>query len=178
MSVEESILRFNADFEVKAIRDLEYVYAYARGLGIQVEGHHGLGKVLLEIFEKTIEPNLDQPTFITQYPTEVSPLSRRNDDDPFVTDRFELFIAGAELANGFSELNDAEDQVERFQEQVKSRGSGDEEAMYFDEDYVCALEHGLPPTAGEGVGVDRLVMFLADRNTIRDGLLFPHMRPR
>ena len=178
MSVEESILRFNADFEVKAIRDPEYVYGYARGLGIQVEGHQGLGKVLLEIFEKTVEPNLDQPTFITQYPTEVSPLSRRNDDDPFVTDRFELFIAGAELANGFSELNDAEDQVERFQEQVKSRGSGDEEAMYFDEDYVCALEHGLPPTAGEGVGVDRLVMFLADRNTIRDVLLFPHMRPR
>ena len=178
MSVEESILRHNPDFNVERIRDVEYVYAYARNMDLPVEDHHGLGKVLIEIFEKTVEPNLDQPTFITQYPTEVSPLSRRNDDDPFVTDRFELFIAGTELANGFSELNDAEDQAERFREQVKYRGAGDEEAMYYDEDYVCALEHGLPPTAGEGVGVDRLVMFLADCNSIRDVLLFPHMRPR
>ena len=178
MSVEESILRFNADFDVGSIRDVEYVYAYARGINVAVEDHYGLGKVLIEIFERTVEPNLDQPTFITQYPTEVSPLSRRSDTDPFVTDRFELFIAGTELANGFSELNDAEDQAARFAEQVKSRGSGDEEAMYYDDDYVCALEHGLPPTAGEGVGVDRLVMFLADCSSIRDVLLFPHMRPK
>ena len=178
MSVEESILRYNADFRVESIRDVEYVYAYARALGVGVENHHGLGKVLMEIFDKTVEANLDQPTFITKYPTEVSPLSRRTDTDPFVTDRFELFIAGTELANGFSELNDAEDQAERFKEQVKSRGSGDEEAMYYDDDYICALEHGLPPTAGEGVGVDRLVMFLADCSSIRDVLLFPHMRPQ
>jgi lysyl-tRNA synthetase class 2 len=178
MSVEESIVRYNADFKVESIRDVEYVTAYARALNVTVEDHHGLGKVLIEIFEKTVEPNLDQPMFITQYPAEVSPLSRRSDDDPFVTDRFELFIAGTELANGFSELNDAEDQAERFRDQVKSRGSGDLEAMYYDEDYVCALEHGLPPTAGEGVGVDRLVMFLADCSSIRDVLLFPHMRPR
>ena len=127
---------------------------------------------------RRFEHQLHAPTFITAYPTEVSPLSRRNDDDPFVTDRFELFIAGREIANGFSELNDPEDQAERFKAQVASRDAGDDEAMLYDEDYVTALEYGLPPTAGEGVGIDRLVMLLTDSASIRDVLLFPHMRMR
>ena len=143
MTVEESIARFNPDFEPGKLRDLEYATAYAKRIGVSVEDNYGLGKILIEIFEKTVEPKLDDPTFITEYPTEVSPLSRRSDADPFVTDRFELFVAGSELANGFSELNDAEDQAERFRAQVANRGAGDEEAMYFDEDYICALEHGV-----------------------------------
>jgi lysyl-tRNA synthetase class 2 len=149
----------------------------ARGLGIEVKSSWGLGKVQIEIFEKTVEHLLDQPTFITDYPTEVSPLARRNDDDPFVTDRFEFFVGGRELANGFSELNDAEDQAERFHAQVAEKDAGDEEAMHFDHDYVRALEYGMPPTAGEGIGIDRLVMLLTDSPSIRDVLLFPHMRP-
>ena len=178
MTVEESILRFNPQMQPASLRDLDYLCDFARTVGVALESGYGPGKVLIEIFEKTVEPNLDQPTFITAYPTEVSPLSRRSDADPFVTDRFELFVNGAELANGFSELNDPEDQAERFQAQVRNRGAGDEEAMYFDDDYICALEHGMPPTAGEGVGIDRLVMFLANQTSIRDVLLFPHMRPK
>ena len=124
-----------------------------------------------------MEYRLDQPTFITAYPTEVSPLARRNDDDSFVADRFEFFIGGRELANGFSELNDPEDQAQRFLDQVAEKAAGDEEAMHYDHDYIRALEYGLPPTAGEGIGIDRLVMLLTDSNSIRDVLLFPHMRP-
>ena len=131
----------------------------------------------IEIFEKTCEDNLREPTFITAYPTEVSPLSRKNDDDPFVTDRFELFISGREIANGFSELNDSEDQAERFEAQAASRSAGDDEAMSYDADYIRALEYGMPPTAGLGVGIDRLVMLFTDSASIRDVLLFPHMRP-
>jgi lysyl-tRNA synthetase class 2 len=138
----------------------------------------GLGKVQIEIFEKTVEGNLKDPTFITAYPTEVSPLARRNDEDPFVTDRFEFFIGGREIGNGFSELNDAEDQAERFRKQVAEKEAGDDEAMFYDEDYINALEYGLPPTAGEGIGIDRLVMLFADAPSIRDVILFPHMRPR
>ncbi len=137
---------------------------------------YGLGKVQIEIFEKVAEHRLMNPTFITAYPTEVSPLARRNDDNPFVTDRFEFFVGGREIANGFSELNDAEDQAERFQQQLNERAAGDDEAMHFDADYVRALEHGLPPTAGEGIGIDRLVMLFTDSPSIRDVLLFPHMR--
>ena len=117
------------------------------------------------------------PTFITAYPTEVSPLARMNDDDPFVADRFEFFIGGREIANGFSELNDPDDQAERFKKQMQDKEAGDAEAMHFDEDYIIALEYGMPPTAGEGIGIDRLVMFLTDSPTIKDVILFPHMRP-
>jgi lysyl-tRNA synthetase class 2 len=131
----------------------------------------------IEIFERTGEHTLVQPTFAYGYPAEVSPLSRRNDADPFLTDRFEFFIGGRELANGFSELNDAEDQAQRFREQVERKTAGDEEAMYYDADYVRALEYGMPPTAGLGVGIDRMVMFYTDSASIRDVLLFPHMRP-
>jgi len=137
----------------------------------------GSGKLQIEIFEKTAEAKLRAPTFITEYPTEVSPLSRQNDDDPFNADRFEFFVAGRELANGFSELNDPEEQTSRFHAQAANRKAGDDEAMAFDHDYIRALEYGLPPTAGLGVGIDRLVMLFTDSPSIRDVLLFPHMRP-
>ena len=149
----------------------------ARDLKIKIKENDGLGKIQIEIFEETVEHKLDQPTFITEYPIEVSPLARRNDQNPAVTDRFEFFIGGRELANGFSELNDAEDQAERFMQQVREKDAGDDEAMHFDGDYVRALEYGLPPTAGEGIGIDRLVMLFANAPSIRDVLLFPHMRP-
>lgn len=137
-----------------------------------------IAKLKLELFEKTVEPRLEQPTFITAFPTEVSPLARRSDDDPEVADRFELFIAGLEIANGFSELNDADDQRLRFREQARDRADGDDEAMYYDADYIEALEYGLPPTAGEGIGIDRLVMLLTGASSIRDVILFPQMRRR
>jgi lysyl-tRNA synthetase class 2 len=177
MSVFDSILHFNPDLAAEDIDDLDRARAVADKLGIQLKDSYGLGKVQIEIFEKTVEGRLDDPTFITAYPTEVSPLARRNDDDPFVTDRFEFFVGGREIANGFSELNDAEDQAERFRKQVKDKDAGDLEAMHFDEDYIRALEHGMPPTAGEGIGIDRLVMLFTDSPSIRDVLLFPHMRP-
>ena len=145
--------------------------------GIEVKPDYGEGKLQTEVFEKLVEDRLIEPTFITAYPTEVSPLSRRNDDDPFVTDRFEFFVGGREVANGFSELNDPEDQAERFRAQVAEKAAGDDEAMPYDEDYIMALEYGMPPTVGEGIGIDRLVMFLTDCASIRDVLLFPHMRP-
>ena len=151
--------------------------AVAERLGIALQPSYGRGKVLIEIFEKTAESKLEGPIFITEYPAEVSPLARRNDNDPFVTDRFEFFVAGREIANGFSELNDPDDQAERFRAQVDARADGDAEAMFFDEDYIRALEHGMPPAAGEGIGIDRLVMLLTDSPSIRDVLLFPHMRP-
>jgi lysyl-tRNA synthetase class 2 len=177
MTVKESILRFNPDIRAGDLDTLETAAALARGLGIDIRPSYGLGKVQVEIFEKTVEHHLKDPTFITAYPTEVSPLARRNDEDPFVTDRFEFFIGGREIANGFSELNDPEDQAERFRRQVEEKEAGDDEAMHFDADYVRALEHGLPPTAGEGIGVDRLVMLFTNSPSIRDVLLFPHMRP-
>jgi len=177
MTVKASILRFNPDLSESDIDDLDRARGVAAGLGISLKDSWGLGKVQIEIFEKTVEGNLKDPTFITAYPTEVSPLARRNDADPFVTDRFEFFVGGREIANGFSELNDAEDQAERFRKQVQEKEAGDQEAMHFDADYVRALEHGMPPTAGEGIGIDRLVMLLTDSPSIRDVLLFPHMRP-
>jgi lysyl-tRNA synthetase class 2 len=177
MSVKDSILHFNPDIGSDEIDSLEQARAIAERLQIPLKESYGLGKVQIEIFEKTVEHRLMNPTFITAYPTEVSPLARRNDSDPFVTDRFEFFVGGREIANGFSELNDAEDQAERFSKQVAEKEAGDDEAMHYDDDYVRALEHGMPPTAGEGIGIDRLVMLLTDSPSIRDVLLFPHMRP-
>ena len=176
MSVFDSILHFNPGITGESISELASAREVATGLGVKLKDGYGLGKVQIEIFEKTVEHRLMDPTFITEYPTEVSPLARRNDNDPFVTDRFEFFVGGRELANGFSELNDAEDQVERFKAQVAEKDAGDDEAMHFDADYIRALEFGLPPTAGEGIGIDRLVMLLTDAPSIRDVILFPHMR--
>ncbi len=177
MTVFDSILHFNPTLTVEEIATLDGATIVAKNLGISLKDSYGLGKVQIEIFEKTVEHRLMEPTFITAYPTEVSPLARRNDEDPFVTDRFEFFVGGREIANGFSELNDAEDQAERFLAQVAEKNAGDDEAMHFDADYIRALEYGMPPTAGEGIGIDRLVMLLTDSPTIRDVLLFPHMRP-
>ncbi|MEN8106456.1 MAG: lysine--tRNA ligase [Pseudomonadota bacterium] len=177
MTVFESILHFNPDLAADDINDLEPARAVAEKLGIPLKDNYGLGKVQIEIFEKTVEDHLADPAFITAYPTEVSPLARRNNDDPFVADRFEFFVGGREIANGFSELNDAEDQAERFRKQVEEKDAGDLEAMHYDADYIRALEHGMPPTAGEGIGIDRLVMLFTDSPSIRDVLLFPHMRP-
>ena len=177
MTVRESILHFNPQLAAADLDTVGAARVVAENLKIPLRDSYGLGKIQIEIFEKTVEGRLDDPTFITAYPTEVSPLARRNDDDPFVTDRFEFFVGGREIANGFSELNDAEDQAERFRQQVAEKDAGDLEAMHFDEDYIRALEHGMPPTAGEGVGIDRLVMLFTDAPSIRDVLLFPHMRP-
>jgi lysyl-tRNA synthetase class 2 len=177
LTVEEAILQHNPGFDTSKIRDRDYLAAWCEKLGAPVRDGYGAGKLQTEIFDETCEAKLREPTFITQYPAEVSPLARKNDADPFVTDRFELFIAGREIANGFSELNDPEDQAERFRAQAADREAGDDEAMAFDHDYIRALEYGMPPTAGIGVGIDRLVMLLTDSPSIRDVLLFPHMRP-
>jgi lysyl-tRNA synthetase class 2 len=177
MTVEEAIRKYNPDFDVSKIRERDYLAAWCDKLGAPVKDNYGPGKLQTEIFDETCEAQLREPTFITHYPAEVSPLARRNDEDSFVTDRFELFIAGREIANGFSELNDPEDQAERFRAQVEAAKAGDDEAMSFDHDYIRALEYGLPPTTGIGIGVDRLVMLLTDSPSIRDVLLFPHMRP-
>lgn len=177
LTMAEAVAKANPDLDATRLRDRGYLADAARGLGVKVEAGMGAGKLLTEIFEKTVEANLHEPTFITQYPTEVSPLARRNDLDPDVTDRFEFFVGGREVANGFSELNDADDQAARFKAQVEAKDSGDDEAMHYDADYIRALEYGLPPTAGVGIGIDRLVMFLTDSPSIRDVLLFPQMRP-
>ncbi len=178
MTVKEAILEYSDKATEAILDDLAQAKALARTLNLEIESSWGLGKVQIEIFEAVAEARLTHPTFITEYPAEVSPLARRNDLNPFVTDRFEFFIGGREIANGFSELNDAEDQAERFQQQVAQKSDGDDEAMFYDDDYLRALEHGLPPTAGEGIGIDRLVMFLAEQYSIRDVILFPAMRPQ
>ena len=178
MTVFDSILHFNPELTAADIDSREAAVKVAENLGIPLKDGYGLGKVQIEIFEKTVESRLMNPTFITAYPVEVSPLARRNDDNPHVTDRFEFFVGGREIANGFTELNDSEDQAERFLKQVEEKEAGDDEAMHFDADYITALEHGMPPTAGEGIGIDRLVMLFTDSPSIRDVLLFPHMRPK
>ena len=177
LSMADAVAQYNPELDAAQLRDRDYLARAAHGKGAVVTKDMGAGKLLTELFEKTVEAKLYAPTFITQYPTEVSPLARRNDDDPDVTDRFEFFIGGREVANGFSELNDPDDQAARFRAQVDAKESGDDEAMHYDADYIRALEYGLPPTAGVGIGIDRLVMFLTDSASIRDVLLFPQMRP-
>jgi lysyl-tRNA synthetase class 2 len=177
VTVEELVLEFNPELDRARLREVPYLRVACEKLGIPFKPGDGAGKLQIEIFEKTAEHTLIDPTFVCAYPAEVSPLSRANDADPFLTDRFEFFIAGRELANGFSELNDAEDQAARFRQQVARKDAGDDEAMHYDADYVRALEYGMPPTAGLGIGVDRLVMLLTNAASIRDVLLFPHMRP-
>jgi lysyl-tRNA synthetase, class II len=176
-TIEDIILSNNPDIDPMSLRDASYLRRVCDQMKIPYKPGDGPGKLQIEIFEKTGEHTLVQPTFAYAYPAEVSPLSRRNDHDAFITDRWELFVGGRELANGFSELNDAEDQARRFKDQVDRKDAGDEEAMYYDGDYVRALEYGMPPTAGLGLGVDRMVMLYTNAPSIRDVLLFPHMRP-
>lgn len=178
MSMKDAVLKYNPELDAAALETRKGLTHTAEKVGINVESAWGEGRLLTEIFEETAEHQLIQPTFITEYPAEVSPLARRNDSDPKTTDRFEFFVGGREIANGFSELNDAEDQSERFQAQVAQKESGDDEAMFFDADYITALEHGMPPTAGQGIGIDRLVMLLTNSPSIRDVLLFPAMKPQ
>lgn len=177
ITVEQSILERNGDLDRGRLRDVDYLRAACDARGIPWKAGDGAGKLQIEIFEKTVEHGLMAPTFVHAYPAEVSPLSRANDRDPFVTDRFEFFVGGRELANGFSELNDPEEQAARFRAQVERKEAGDEEAMFYDADYIRALEYGMPPTAGLGVGIDRLTMWLTDTASIRDVLLFPQLRP-
>lgn len=185
ISMVDAILKYNSEFDENVFRNpednFEKIREYAKQVHVKepaVDGIWGPGKYICEIFEETAEHLLIQPTFITEYPWEVSPLARRNDENSFITDRFEFFVGGREIANGFSELNDAEDQATRFRKQVEEKDAGDDEAMHFDDDYINALEYGLPPTAGEGIGIDRLVMLFTDSPTIKDVILFPHMKPQ
>jgi lysyl-tRNA synthetase, class II len=177
LTVEQAIIEHNPGIDPLSLRDVTYLRKRCEQLGIKFAPQDGAGKLQIELFEKTAESALIEPTFVFAYPAEVSPLSRASDADPFVTDRFEFFLAGREIANGFSELNDPEEQAARFHAQVARKDRGDEEAMFYDADYVRALEYGMPPTAGLGVGIDRLVMFFTDSPSIRDVILFPHMRP-
>ncbi|MFA6346596.1 MAG: lysine--tRNA ligase, partial [Syntrophales bacterium] len=175
LTVQEAILQYT-ELPPEVLRDPARAVAQARARGLDVKDDDPLGKVIMAIFEETVETRLVQPHFITHYPVEVSPLSRRSVDNPGLTDRFELYICGREIANAFSELNDPADQRERFLMQAKDRDAGDDEAHVMDEDYVRVLEYGMPPTAGEGIGIDRLVMLFTDATSIRDVILFPHMR--
>jgi lysyl-tRNA synthetase class 2 len=175
-TLSDLVLEHNSDLSADDLTNLEKLRSYSKSIKVSYKDTWGVGKVLLEIFEKSVEVNLIQPTFVTEYPVEVSPLSRRNNENPSIADRFELFIGGKEIANGFCELNDPDDQAERFREQVKAKEDGDDEAMGYDEDYITALEHGMPPAVGVGVGIDRLVMMLTNQSSIRDVILFPQLK--
>ena len=178
LTMQEAVERYSrGELSVEDTEDEAKLLAFANKLGIADAAKMSWGKLLAEVFETVAEPHLIQPTFITQYPVDVSPLSRRNEKDPRFTDRFEFYIAGREIANGFSELNDPVDQLERFKAQSAERDKGDEEAHWIDEDYVRALEYGMPPAGGEGIGIDRTVMIFTDAPSIRDVIFFPHMRP-
>ena len=177
LTMAQAIAKYNPRYPLAELEKPDQLRAALAPFGVEILPTDGIGLLQLKLFEQTTESKLTQPTFIVSHPTDVSPLARRNDADPSVTDRFELFITGREIANGFSELNDPEDQAERFREQAEAKTAGDEEAMFYDADYVRALEYGLPPTAGEGIGIDRLVMLLTDSPSIRDVILFPQMRP-
>jgi lysyl-tRNA synthetase class 2 len=176
ITLKNSILENTKDIDSSLIDDTQAITNYCRKIGIDADALKTLGEMHFAIFEKIVEPNLLEPTFITEYPIEVSPLARVNNENPLIADRFEFFIMGKEIANGFSELNDPDDQRKRFENQAMLKEGGDDEAMYFDEDYIEALEYGMPPTAGEGIGIDRLVMILTDSPSIKDVLLFPLMR--
>ncbi|MFA9461553.1 lysine--tRNA ligase [Thiohalorhabdus methylotrophus] len=177
LTIEEAVLEHNEGLSAAELREPVALRQYLTGLGVEPDEELGWGGLLVEIFEQTVEDRLVEPTFITHYPTEVSPLARRNDDDPEVVDRFELFFGGREVGNGFSELNDPEDQAARFKEQAEKKAGGDDEAMHYDADYIRALEYGMPPAAGAGLGIDRMAMVFADQDSIREVILFPHMRP-
>ncbi len=177
LTMAEAISKYNPHYPLAELAKPEYLRVALAPFDVEVFATDGLGLLQLKLFEATTEHKLVQPTFIIAHPTDVSPLARANDANPSVTDRFELFITGRELANGFSELNDPEDQAARFRAQVDAREAGDEEAMYYDADYIRAMEYGLPPTAGEGIGIDRLVMLLTDSPSIRDVILFPQLKP-
>ncbi|MCG5530911.1 lysine--tRNA ligase [Halorhodospira halochloris] len=177
LTLSEAILRYNPQLGVEDLKDRERAAAAAQACGIEVKPTDGLGRIITNLFEETAEGNLVGPAFVTDYPKEVSPLARPRDDDPFFTERFELIVAGREIANGFAELNDPEDQAERFKAQAAELAAGDHEAMHYDADYIRALEYGMPPTAGEGIGIDRLAMLLCGCESIRDVIMFPAMRP-
>jgi lysyl-tRNA synthetase class 2 len=177
LTMAEAIAKYNARYSLAELAKPEYLKAALAPLGVEVLATDGVGVLQLKLFEATTEEKVVQPTFIVAYPADVSPLARASEADPAVTDRFELFITGREIANGFSELNDPEDQAARFQEQARAKEAGDAEAMHYDADYIRALEHGMPPAAGEGIGVDRLVMLLTDSASIRDVILFPQLKP-
>ena len=176
LTLVEAIKKYSNEFSDKDLNDKDFISKVLKKQGQELSASSGLGAYQLALFEAVAEEHVWQPTYIVDYPIEVSPLARVSDTNPNLTDRFELFIAGREIANGFSELNDAEDQAERFKAQVSAKESGDEEAMYYDADFIRALEYGLPPTAGCGIGIDRLVMLLTDSPSIRDVILFPQMR--
>jgi lysyl-tRNA synthetase class 2 len=177
LTITQAIRKFHPEIGDEQLADCAFVIAKLKSLGVAHKPEDGIGGLQLTLFDETTEHLLFDPVFIVDYPAEVSPLARRNDDNPAITDRFELYIAGREIANGFSELNDPEDQAARFQQQASAKESGDEEAMHYDADYIRALEYGLPPTAGEGIGIDRLVMLFTDSPSIRDVILFPQLRP-
>ncbi len=176
LTVPEALLKFHPQYTAEKLKDREFLVSEFKRLGVGYRPQDGIGGLQLTLFEETVEDKLFEPAFIVDYPAEVSPLARRSDRNPEITERFELYIAGREIANGFSELNDPEDQAERFQAQAKAKEAGDQEAMFYDADYIRALEHGLPPAAGEGIGIDRLVMLLTDSPSIRDVILFPQLR--